>query len=137
MVIESTSTKTIIDLLESLRKNSFTSTAIRVSYTLKGSKTRYMVFETLDDLKSFYTNNYYRTVQSKKNPYTDDPRLAIQEPISTTVGQLIYSTNEDPVQYFFESIPFFCSTGALVTLESVNITSYMRDYNMSLSLIHI
>jgi len=133
MVIESTSTKTIIDLLESLRKNSFTSTEIRLSYTIKGAKTRYITFNTLEDLKTYYIDNYYRTVQSKKSPYTADPRLAIQEPVSTTVGQLIYSVS-DPLEYFFDSIPFFCSTGALVTLESVNINSYMKNYNMSFSL---
>lgn len=133
MVIESTSTKTVIDLLESLRKNSFTSTAIRLSYTLKGSAKRYVVFDTLDDLKAYYTSNYSMMVNTKKSPYTSDPRLALQEPVSTTVGQLIYNMY-DPYQIYFDSVPFFCTTGAMVTLESVNISSYMKSYNMSFTL---
>lgn len=130
MVVESTSVKTIIDLLESLRKNSFTASSIRVSYTLKGSKKRYVTFNSLDELKQNYTNNYLQKVQSRKSPYTADPRLALQEPVSKTVGQQIFNTFE-PYQIYFESAPFFCKTGSLVTLESFNISSYVQGYEIS------
>ena len=133
MVIESTSTKTIIDLLESLRKNSFTSTGIRVSYAQKGGKKKYVTFATLEELKAYYVANYLTKVQAKKNPYTSDPRLAIQEPVSTTVGQLIFNTYE-PYQIFFEAAPFFCSTGDLVTLESFNISSYLQGYEIKFTI---
>ena len=132
MVIESTSVKTIIDLLESLRKNSFTATSIRVSYTQKGAKKQYVTFATLEELKANYTEKYLKKVQSKRSPYTDDPRLALQEPVSTTVGQFLYNTY-DPFQTYFESSTFFCNVGSLVTLESFDIISSIREYQMSFS----
>ena len=130
MVIESTSVKTIIDLLESLRKNSFTATEIRVSYTQKGAKKQYVTYASLDALKLEYTTKYLKKVQSKRSPYTDDPRLALQEPVTTTVGQFLYNTY-DPYVVYFESSEFFCNVGNLVTLESFNITSYIKEYQMS------
>jgi uncharacterized protein (TIGR02145 family) len=133
MVIESTSTRTIIDLLESLRKNSFTSTQIRISYTQKDGTKRYVTFSTLDELKTHYAQNYQKTANSKRSPFTSDPRLAIQEPVSTTIGNFLYNTYE-PYQLYFESSSFFCSTGSLVTIESVNISSYMKGYEMNFTL---
>lgn len=130
MVIESTCVKTIIDLLESLRKNSFTATEIRVSYTQRGSKKQYITFATLDTLKADYITKYAKQIQSKRSPYTSDPMLALQEPVSTTVGQQLFNTY-NPYEIYFEASTFFCNTGSLVTLESFNLTSYMKEYQMS------
>lgn len=130
MVIESTCIKTVIDLLESLRKNSFTATEIRLSYTQKGQKKQYVTFATLDALKADYTTKYAKQIQSKRSPYTSDPMLALQEPVSTTVGQYLFNTY-NPYEIYFDASTFFCKTGSLVTLESFNLTSYMKDYQMS------
>jgi len=130
VVIESTCVKTIIDLLESLRKNSFTATEIRVSYTKKGSTKQYITFATLDDLKADYTSKYSKKIQTKRSPYTDDPMLALQEPVSTTVGEQLFNTY-NPYEVYFEASTFFCSTGSLVTLESFKLNSYIKEYQMS------
>ena len=130
MVIESTSVKTVIDLLESLRKNSFTATEIRLSYTQKGETKQYITFATLDLLKADYVSKYSRQIQSKRSPYTSDPMLALQEPVSTTVGQYLFNTY-NPYEIYFDASTFFCSTGSLVPLESFNLSSYMKDYQMS------
>ena len=70
MVIESTSIRTIIDLLESLRKNSFTASEIRISYTQRGGKKQYVTFSSLDELILNYNNLYSKEVQKKKSPRT-------------------------------------------------------------------
>ncbi len=130
MVIESTSLRTIIDLLESLRKNSFTASKIRVSYTLEGGKKQYVTFDSLDAIKDKYLKDYYKKALSKKNPFTDDPRLALQQPTSLTIGQLLYNTY-DPFALYFESSTFFCKIGGLFTLESFEIKSDVKGYDMS------
>lgn len=129
MVIESTSIRTIIDLLESLRKNSFTASEIRISYTQKGGKKQYVTYSSLDALIANYTEKYSKTIQKKKSPYTSDPMLAVQPQFTTTIGQLLYITNSEP-NIFFNSSAFFCTTGNLVTLESFRISSYVKDYQI-------
>ena len=130
MVIESTSIRTIIDLLESLRKNSFTASEIRLSYTLKGGKKQYVTYTSLDALIENYNKLYAKEIQKKKSPYTSDPMLAVQSQFTTTVGQLLYIEDSEP-NIFFNSSAFFCTTGSLVTLESFRISSYVKDYQIS------
>lgn len=129
MVIESTSIRTIIDLLESLRKNSFTASEIRISYTQKGGKKQYVTYTDLDSLIANYTSTYSNTIQKKKSPYTSDPALAVQPQFTTTIGQLLFITNSEP-NIFFNSSSFFCTTGSMVTLESFRISSYVKDYQI-------
>jgi hypothetical protein len=130
MVIESTSIRTIIDLLESLRKNSFTASEIRISYTQKGGKKQYVTYASLDSLVANYNQVYTKSIQKKKSPYTSDPSLAAQSQFTTTIGQLLYITNSEP-NIFFNSSEFFCTTGSLVTLESFRISSYIKEYQIS------
>ena len=66
MVIESTSIRTIIDLLESLRKNSFTASEIRISYTQRGGKKQYVTFSSLDELILNYNNLYSKKFRKRK-----------------------------------------------------------------------
>lgn len=130
MIVESTSLKTIIDLLESLRKNSLSATGIRLSYTSYGGLKKYVTFASLDELKANYTTNYLNLVKSKRSPFTDDPSLAASNDYVITVGDLILSNNiaENEFNYFKEK---FCTVGSLITLESFNLQSYLQEYDFS------
>jgi hypothetical protein len=130
MLIESTSIRTVIDLLESLRKNSFTASAIRLSYTVYGGTKKYVTFNSLDDLKQNYLDNYDKNIKSKTSPFTADPMLAQGPDFITTVSDLITSNNYYP-EVYMGTDQFFCNTGSLVTLESFNLQSYLHNYNFS------
>ena len=130
MIIESTSLKTVIDLLESLRKNSLSATGIRLSYTNYGGLKKYVTFNSLDELKALYTKDYNTLVKSRRSPFTEDPALAASNDFITTVGDLILISNiaENEFNFFKET---FCTVGSLVTLESFNLQSYLKEYDFS------
>jgi hypothetical protein len=130
MVIESTSIKTVIDLLESLRKNSLIASNIRLSYTVYGGTKRYATFNSLDEIKNIYTTSFSNIVRSRKSPFTLNAALAENNNYITTVGNLILSNNISEAQYNYLS-GVFCSTGSLVTLESFNVQSYLQEYGFS------
>ena len=81
MVIESTSLKTAIDLLESLRKNSLIASNIRLSYTVHGGTKRYVTLKSTPMLfsrRDHLAPRGYRRVHGKGFlPRPDSGSLAV------------------------------------------------------------
>ncbi len=125
MLIEAASARLAIDLLESLRKFKLTATEIRVSFINKAGNTKFLTFSDIDSLKKFYTDNYLKLVNGRRDPFTKDKKKAQLTP--TVKDGIIISAQSVPVNN--SKIPGFCELGRFISIESFRLTSSSFNYD--------
>tara|TARA_Y100000389_G_scaffold204969_1_gene261396 strand:+ start:3694 stop:4401 length:708 start_codon:yes stop_codon:yes gene_type:complete len=126
MLIESSSTRLSIDLLESLRMHKLYATDIRVSYINKTGGLSFTTFSSLDEIKKLYKRNFERTVMSRRNPFTIDKRKAQQSPIIE--NGLIIGIQQQPVNS--NKVKGLCELGRFVSIERFKLKSSSFNYDI-------
>lgn len=125
MLIEAASARLAIDLLESLRKFKLTATEIRVSFINKAGNTKFQTFSDIESLKQFYTDNYLRLVNGRRDPFTKDRRKAQLTPLVN--NGIIVGVQSVPVND--SRIPGFCELGRFISVESFRLQSTTFNYD--------
>lgn len=126
MLIEGSTTRLAIDLLESLRKRKLTAVDIRVSYINKRGLTVFKTFKDLDSLKEFYIKKYNKTVTAKRSPFTKDKRKAQLVPIIKD-GLII---GNEPIALNTGSASGLCELGDFVSLERFKLISDTFNFHL-------
>jgi hypothetical protein len=133
MIIEAAGTRLAIDLFESLRKYKFIISDIRVSYISKTGSVEFKTFNTFDDLISEYNTKYNKIVQSRRNPFTKNPKNAQLTPV--VKNGIILSGIEEPINS--SSIKGLCELGNFISVERFRVSSDTFNYSMVFNCIDV
>jgi hypothetical protein len=126
MVIEAASTRLNIDLLYTLKKNGFSSSQIRLSYSYDNGVICFKTFDSLEQLETVYKNKYSRIIAARKDPFTTDKSKASYGKIAE-FGQMLSQESEAIKTSEIEGL---CSIGPFCVVESLRLTNSVMGYDL-------